>query len=186
MDEDISLQYSDEPMSLPDNLWIIGTMNTADRSIALVDGALRRRFHFFPFFPDKPPIQGLLRRWLQSNHPAQEWVADVVDRANEALGDRHAAVGPSHFMRKDLTNDWVDLIWDHSVYPYIEEQLYGETDRLQDFTLERLRRAEQPSNETPDSEATDASLTLSEYVAAYNAPWERIDSGKDASAIAAP
>ena len=60
-DHEMQLQYGGEPFSLPPNLYIIGTMNTADRSIALVDLALRRRFHFMEFHPDKPPIAELLR-----------------------------------------------------------------------------------------------------------------------------
>ena len=138
-DERISLQYSDEPFSLPPNLWIIGTMNTADRSIALVDSALRRRFHFAPFLPDEPPVEGLLARWLDEHKPEMSWVAEVVDRTNKKLGRRHAAIGPSHFMDKDLDEEWVRLIWEHSVLPYIAEQFFGEEDRLDDFALEGLR-----------------------------------------------
>ena len=68
------------------------------------------------------------------------WIADVVDRANEKLGDRQAAIGPSYFMRSDLDEKKVRLIWEHNVLPYVEEHLYGEHDRLAEFGLDRLRR----------------------------------------------
>ena len=110
-DEKIRLQYQREGFSLPDNLYIIGTMNTADRSIALVDLALRRRFYFVEFHPDSEPIKGVLRRWLKVKAPGMEWVADVVERANERLGaDRHAAIGPSYFMKDGLDEDAVERI----------------------------------------------------------------------------
>ena len=67
-DEGVDLQYSHESFQLLENLWFIGTMNTTDRSIALVDAALRRRFYFFGLYPDEPPVQGLLRRWLRENN----------------------------------------------------------------------------------------------------------------------
>lgn len=149
--EEITLQYTDESFRLPENLWIIGTMNTADRSIAIVDGALRRRFFFIPFFPSEPPVQGLLRRWLERRKPELAWVADVVDRANDLLGDRHAAVGPSHFMREDLDEQWVELIWEHSVLPYVAEQLFGDDEGLNEFSLTRLR------SPSLSSESDDAS-----------------------------
>ena len=140
-DEDMGLQYSDEPFSLPPNLHVIGTMNTADRSIALVDLALRRRFHFVEFHPGEPPVRGLLRRWLRKHAPGMAWVADVVDRANRALDDRQAAVGPSCFMKPGLDDEAVRRTWKHNVLPYVEERLAGEHDRLRDFDLDRLRAA---------------------------------------------
>ena len=141
---ELLLQYSNTPFSIPENLYIIGTMNTADRSIALVDLALRRRFHFMEFHPDEWPINGLLRRWLAENHPPEmAWIADMVDHANELLrDDRHAAIGPSHFLQSDLSDGSIERIWRHSVLPYIEERLIGSTDRrLAEFELEALQRA---------------------------------------------
>ena len=139
-DREMRLQYSEKPFSLPDNLHIIGTMNTADRSIALVDLALRRRFYFVEFHPDRPPIRGLLRRYLRDRFPDMEWVADLVDRANDELkGDRHAAIGPSYFLRENIDEEDVERAWEHSVLPYIEERLFGyDSSRLDDFTLEKL------------------------------------------------
>ena len=139
-DEAMTLQYSDEPFQLPANLLFICTMNTADRSIALVDAALRRRFWFEGFFPDQPPIEGLLRRWLTKNQPGAEWVADLVDRANEHLNDRDAAIGPSYFMGEDaeLGDERVRRIWRRAVRPYVEEQCYGEEEKLAALKYDRL------------------------------------------------
>ena len=146
------LQYSDKRFSLPKNLYIIGTMNTADRSIALVDLALRRRFHFVEFHPDEWPIKDLLRDWLTNNGtPGTMWIADVVDRANELLrDDRHAAIGPSHFLKRDLSEADVARIWKHSVLPYIEERLIGTPDRMPEFKLSKLRKAAVPAMASSD------------------------------------
>ena len=72
-----------------------------------------------------------------------EWVAGVVDRANEELGDDNseAAIGPSYFMKPRLTNEQVSLIWEHNVLPYVQEQLYGQRERLAEFDLKTLRGA---------------------------------------------
>src|SRR5690606_25918879 len=96
-----SLYRPDEPFELPKNLWFIGTMNTADRSIALVDAAMRRRYHFVPCFPNQGMMSDLHRRWLAANEePA--WVADLLDMVNaelvERLGGPHLQIGPSHLM----------------------------------------------------------------------------------------
>ena len=143
-DEKISLQYqsdTDEEFSLPDNLYIIGTMNTADRSIALVDLALRRRFYFVDFHPDDDPVNDVLRNWLKKNADSMDWVAGVVEAANEKLRDyRHAAIGPSHFMKSGISEVMVERIWKHSVLPYIEERLFGEgEERIREFDLDKLR-----------------------------------------------
>ncbi len=144
-DDGIPLQYSreeDEAFSLPGNLYVIGTMNTADRSIALVDLALRRRFYFVEFHPDEPPVKGALRRCLSERSPGMEWVADVVDKANALLKDRgaaEAAVGPSYFMQPGLDEEKVERIWKHSVLPYIKERLFGVEGVADAFALAKLR-----------------------------------------------
>lgn len=146
-DEKIRLQYqreSEPNFSLPKNLYIIGTMNTADRSIALVDLALRRRFYFVEFHPDVEPVKSVLSKWL-GEESKLAWVADVVDEANELLkDDRHAAIGPSYFMKSNLREEDVPRIWKHSVLPYIEERLFGDDNRIEEFELSKLKaRAEQ-------------------------------------------
>ena len=140
-DKKIRMQYQqddEDDFSLPENLYIIGTMNTADRSIALVDLALRRRFYFVEFHPDDEPVKGVLRRWLGEGSDI-EWVADVVDAANNLLkDDKHAAIGPSYFMKERLNQEMVERIWKHSVLPYIEERLFGDDNQIKQFDLKTL------------------------------------------------
>ena len=62
------------------------------------------------------------------------------------LDDRQAAIGPSYFMKEDLNEEKVRLIWEHNVLPYVEEHLYGEPDRLADFDLGKLRREREAAN----------------------------------------
>ena len=142
-DKTIRMQYQQEgedDFALPKNLYIIGTMNTADRSIALVDLALRRRFYFIEFHPVNDPVKNVLRKWLKKkNLDDLEGVADVVDKANDLLkDDRHAAIGPSYFMKEGLDKRMVERIWKHSVLPYVEERLFGDENRINRFNLRTL------------------------------------------------
>ena len=156
-DKSITLQYrkdGEEDFTMPSNLYIIGTMNTADRSIALVDLALRRRFYFVEFHPDEEPVRGVLRRWLEANGKSNlTWVAKVVARANGLLKeDRHAAIGPSYFMRDGLDEGAVERIWKHSVLPYIEERRFGGDGVSEEFDLEKLRTETRSSGNLANSD----------------------------------
>lgn len=155
--ERIRLQYADPDgedsessrFALPKNLWIVATMNTADRSIALMDAALRRRFYFVDFYPDRPPVKGLLDRWL-GLHDLRDlaWISDVLAAANAKLDDVEAAVGPSHFLLRDpaeLDEARIARIWSHAVLPYLQERLIGEPERLAEFRLAALRQGQPPS-----------------------------------------
>lgn len=150
-DEPATLQYSDKEFRLPKNLYIIGTMNTADRSIALVDMALRRRFYFKEFHPDHEPVKSVLRKWLREKTNDMEWVADAVEKANEKLKeDRHAAIGPSYFMKEGLDKVAVERIWKHSVLPYIEERRFGGDEGTREFELSELSKKEPAVNSPGD------------------------------------
>ena len=131
----------DDAFELPSNLFLIGTMNTADRSIALIDAALRRRFHFIPFFPHEGAMEGLLDRWLErEGEPA--WVGELVtmvnDRLTEDLGGPHLQIGPSHFMRADLDEAAMRRIWEYNIRPFIEDRLFGEPERIASYKFDRV------------------------------------------------
>ncbi len=97
----VRLTYSGEDFALPRNLFVIGTMNTADRSIALVDAAMRRRFAFVELSPRTEPTSGLLRRWLEGQKKETE-PADLLDALNARIDDADFRIGPSYLMKPSV------------------------------------------------------------------------------------
>ena len=139
-DREIELQYSPgRPFSLPANLLVVGTMNTADRSIALVDAALRRRFYFQSLLPTEAPVSEVLRRWLD-RHGLDPEPADLLDALNAAIDDDDFSVGPSYFMNAEGTTPNLGHIWRHELEPLLTEHFYGaDRDIRAEFGLKALR-----------------------------------------------
>jgi hypothetical protein len=154
-----------EPFRLPGNLWFIGTMNTADRSVALIDAAMRRRFHFVPFFPHDGPMQGLLGRWLEDGG-GRVGVASLLDAVNEellGLVGEHLLIGPSHFMKTDLSDRALERIWTYNVFPLIEEQLWGNRDEIDRWRWTAVRqRFNQPLGGVPAMGEAEADVAEGE------------------------
>ena len=126
-DEAVPLPYSGGRFRIPPNVYLIGTMNTADRSIALVDFALRRRFHFFRFGADPD----LFDRWLGGQSSAVPYLGALYRRlATEAVDDPDYAIGPSAFMR-ELDEARLERLWRRSIMPYLEEYYVDQPARAQ-------------------------------------------------------
>ncbi|SFE23073.1 5-methylcytosine-specific restriction enzyme B [Actinopolyspora alba] len=122
----VRLTYSGDDFALPPNLFLIGTMNTADRSIALVDAAMRRRFSFVELSPGIEPTRGLLRRWLAEQGHAPE-PADLLDELNRRIPDSDFHIGPSYLMNKSVYRQGgLERTWRTKILPLLEEHHYGE------------------------------------------------------------
>lgn len=135
-DGEIQLPYSGEAFSLPENVLIIGTMNTADRSIALVDAALRRRFLELSF----PPDLEVLKRWWekQGNAALGEDAAARLERLNAKLVNRldaHRLIGHTYLMDGHIADEGFEPVWDWQLKPVLEEHLHAHPD-----DVEQLRK----------------------------------------------
>ncbi|MFD7684889.1 DUF4357 domain-containing protein [Streptomyces sp. NPDC059781] len=138
----VRLTYSGDDFALPPNLFVIGTMNTADRSIALVDAAMRRRFAFVELSPRTEPTSGLLRRWLEREGRDAE-PADLLDALNVRIDDPDFRIGPSYLMKKGVYREGgLERTWRTKILPLLEEHHYGEgVDVEQRYGLAALRES---------------------------------------------
>lgn len=125
------LPYSGESFSVPDNLYLLGTMNTADRSIALMDTALRRRFSFKELMPDA----NVLRK-IGADKVDDLDIATMLEKINERitlLYDREHTIGHAFFTRlkDDPTIEALSAIFKKSVLPLLQEYFYEDYQKIQ-------------------------------------------------------
>jgi 5-methylcytosine-specific restriction enzyme B len=124
-------------LRIPRQVYLIGTMNTADRSIALVDHALRRRFAFIYLEPD----YSILERELSKHGLPAQSLLETLRKVNAVIDDRNFSIGVSYFL-KDGPNLKATLegIWRTEIEPYLEEYFYDQPSKAKDFCWAELRQ----------------------------------------------
>jgi 5-methylcytosine-specific restriction protein B len=170
-DQAVDLLYAsdEEGFTLPPNIYIIGTMNTADRSIALLDSAMRRRFAFVALDPSSEPTKSVLRKWSQ-HHGLGTLAAELLSELNRRIDDEDFRIGPSYFMTATgeaaHSPERLERTWRTSIIPLLEEHHYGEWESVRSrYQLASLLaaveggRAEADVEAAPPSDATASAGT---------------------------
>ena len=126
-DEEMSvkLPYSGEEFSVPQNIYILGTMNTADRSIALMDTALRRRFAFVELMP-KPEI--ISYKEVEGLDVVK--MLETINKRIEVLYDREHTIGHAYFMGKELNLNELENIFKNKIIPLLQEYFYEDYEKI--------------------------------------------------------
>ena len=121
---------------IPTNVRIIGTMNTADRSIALVDNALRRRFAFIPIYPNYEVLRQYHQR-EKTGFPVDK-LTKILENVNRAINNKHYELGISFFLTKTLAEDIQD-IWEMEIEPYLEEYFFDNQAKMDEFLWDKIK-----------------------------------------------
>lgn len=115
------LPYSHTIFGVPKNLYIIGTMNTADRSVEALDSALRRRFTFKEMMPKAELVP-------EENNVRS--IFEIINQRIEVLKDREHQIGHSYFMGVEKEDDLKDVFYD-KIIPLLQEYFYGDYEKIQ-------------------------------------------------------
>ncbi|KUK78173.1 MAG: Uncharacterized protein XD94_1816 [Mesotoga prima] len=123
-----TLPYSHRDFGVPDNVYIIGTMNTADRSIAMIDTALRRRFDFIEMKPDSTTLVGIVVEGID--------IAKMLETINKritVLLDREHTIGHSYLLpfKVDSTIENLAVIFEKRIIPLLQEYFYDDYEKIQ-------------------------------------------------------
>ena len=142
--ESMQLLYSEEEFFVPENLYVIGMMNTADRSIAFIDYALRRRFAFFevsPAFSSKGFRQYQKRAKNEQFHHLIKIIEQINQeiKKDELLGSGFQ-IGHSYFCTEKVTNEWMKSVVEFEIIPLLKEYWFEEEEKCQEW-IKRLNEA---------------------------------------------
>jgi len=135
--EKIKLAGNGREFGIPENVLIIGTMNTADRSIALVDHALRRRFAFIEIRPNYE----VLENYHKTKNPGfkVDLLIKVLKKLNQAIADKNYELGISFFLTEKLTED-IEDIWKMEIEPYLEEYFFDRLEKVDEFRWDKIKQ----------------------------------------------
>jgi hypothetical protein len=122
------LPYSGKKFGVPDNVYLIGTMNTADRSIALIDTALRRRFSFVEMQPDSTTLIDVLVDGIGIGA-----MLDTLNKRITVLLDREHTIGHSYLLplKADPTIERLAAIFENTIVPLLQEYFYDDYEKIQ-------------------------------------------------------
>lgn len=125
----VTLPYSNDFFSVPNNLYIIGTMNTADRSLALIDTALRRRFEFVEIMPDITLLGNILIADTDINI---QKMLETINQRIEVLYDREHTLGHAFFMSL-IENPKIEIlagIFKNKIIPLLQEYFFEDWEKI--------------------------------------------------------
>ena len=131
-----TLAYNGLPFAVPKNLYIIGMMNTADRSLAMIDYALRRRFSFFEMAPGFDTEGFIQYQNSLNNDTLNELISKVKDLNEEIARDKSLGkgfcIGHSYFCGRDICTDaWLRSVVNYDILPMLREYWFDDVDKLQ-------------------------------------------------------
>lgn len=131
--ETVRLAVDGKEFRIPENVYLLGTMNTADRTIALVDHALRRRFAFLKLAPKYE----IMRHYHKDLETTVEPLISLLKRLNSHI-EEHYQVGVSFFLSKNLRQE-LESIWKMEIEPYLEEYFFNQPDKVAEFRWDRVK-----------------------------------------------
>lgn len=133
-----TLAYNGMPFSVPKNLYIVGMMNTADRSLAMIDYALRRRFSFFEMAPAFESKGFKEYQHSLDNRTFNELISEIVKLNGEISRDKSLGkgfcIGHSYFCGKTketCTNEWMQSVVNYDILPMLSEYWFDDDTKVQ-------------------------------------------------------
>jgi len=139
----VKLPYSrdsEEDFGVPKNLYIVGTMNTADRSIALIDTALRRRFYFEEMMPDPKLLEDKKIKINEKEIDLQKLLEAINERI-KLIYDRDHTIGHSYFLKVETLSDLRE-VFKYEIIPLLQEYFYDDWEKIRFVLNEKKDNSE--------------------------------------------